>query len=30
MAERILVVDDNADILELLRVLLEGEGYGSQ
>lgn len=27
MAKRILVVDDNADILDLLRVLLEGEGY---
>lgn len=27
MASRILAVDDNADILELLRVLLEGDGY---
>lgn len=27
MSSRILVVDDDADILELLRVVLEGEGY---
>lgn len=27
MADRILVVDDNPDILKLLEILLEGEGY---
>ncbi len=27
MAARILVVDDNPDILNLLEILLEGEGY---